>query len=248
MGLRLDHLDDTQRLEAWARIIKRIYDEQVEHAWGHYMFRLVRAVFSTNPWLSAEGGFIFEWIVRNYVDANLMLLRRELDIQNNTENLRNLLLDICDHSTVITRASYLARWGPKQPVERWHANRAFDHFTLVKIAGHPDADYVDPDAIKADLDRVSAGAEELRQYAERTRAHRTPEAKFDPAVTTFGAVHQTLDSVREVIRKYYALITQGIIDRWEAVPQFNTIRPFERPWVTDPEAVKRAIDQEWPRH
>ena len=113
MGLRLDHLDDTQRLEAWARIIKRIYDEQVEHAWGHYMFRLLRAVFSTNPWLSAEGGFIFEWMVRNYVDANLMLLRRELDIQNNTENLRNLLLDMCDHPTVITRASYLARWGPK---------------------------------------------------------------------------------------------------------------------------------------
>ena len=72
--------------------------------------------------------------------------------------------------------------------------------------------------------------------------------KFDPAVTTFGALHQTLESVREVIRKYYALITQGVIDRWEAVPQFNTIRPFERPWVTDPEAVKRAIDQEWPRH
>ena len=26
------------------------------------------------------------------------------------------------------------------------------------------------------------------------------------------------------------------------------IRPFELPWVTDPEAVKRGIDQEWPRH
>ena len=52
---------------------------------------------------------------------------------------------------------------------------------------------------------------------------------------------ETLDIVREVIRKYYALITQGIIDRWEAVPQFNTIRPFELPWVTDPEAVKRGI-------
>jgi hypothetical protein len=102
-------------------------------------------------------------------------------------------------------------------------------------------------AIKADLDRVSAGAEELRQYAERTRAHRTPEGKFDPAVTTFGALHQALDSVREVIQKYYALITQGIIDRWEAVPQFNTIRPFERPWVEDPDAVKR-VDQKGPRH
>lgn len=98
MGLRLDHPNDTERLDAWARIIKRIYDEQVEHAWG---LRLLRAVLTTNPRLSAEGGFIFEWMVRNYVDANLMLLRRELDIQSNTESLRNLLLDICEHPTVI---------------------------------------------------------------------------------------------------------------------------------------------------
>jgi len=57
MGLRLGALDDDARYDAWIRIVRRIYDEQVAQAWGCYMFRLLRAVFVTNQHLSEEGGF-----------------------------------------------------------------------------------------------------------------------------------------------------------------------------------------------
>ena len=91
MTLRLGTLSDDLRYDAWTRIVERIYHEQVNQAWSHYMFRLLRAIFITNKKLSDEGGFVFEWMVENYVDAALMLLRRELDQQAGTENLRNLL-------------------------------------------------------------------------------------------------------------------------------------------------------------
>jgi hypothetical protein len=96
-----------------------------------------------------------------------------------------------------------------------------------------------------------------KRWAGRARAGGDrpvrPEATLDPAVTAFGTLHEALDSVREVIAKYYALISQGIIGRWEAVPQFNTIRPFTRPWVEDPDAVarrsaKRSRDTEADAH
>jgi len=212
------------------------------------MFRLLRAVFATNQRLSEEVGFVFEWAVDNYVDATLMLLRRELDGQAGAENLLNLLFDIIEHPTVVNRARYLERWGPDQPVHHWHANQTFDGFSLVRIADHPEADHINPTVIRADLDRVRTGAEHLREYAERTRAHRTPVAGVDTAELTFVALHEALDSVREVIAKYYALLTQGMIDRWEAVPQFSTIQPFTRPWVEDRDAVKRAIGEEPRRH
>ncbi len=102
---------------------------------------------------------------------------------------------------------------------------------------------MDPDAIKVDLARVSLGAEELRQCAERTRAHRTHEAKFDPAATTFGALHQALDGVREVIRKYYARITLGIIDRWEAVGHLEREHHEGR---VDLDAVLSGVDSRPP--
>ena len=79
MTLRLGPLSDDDRYMAWRRVIERVYDEQVRQAWNHYLFRLLRAIFVTNPRLSEEGGFVFQWMVENYVDAALMLLRRELD-------------------------------------------------------------------------------------------------------------------------------------------------------------------------
>jgi hypothetical protein len=241
MGLRLDGLEDDARYDAWIRIIRRIYDEQVAQAWGHYMFRLLRAVFVTNRRLSEEGGFIFEWAVHNYVDATLMLLRRELDGQAGTESLLNLLFDVIEHPTVVNRARYRARCRPEL---RWHANQYFDVYGLVRIHGRPEADHIDPARIRADLDRVATGAEHLRVYAERTRAHRTPGAGVDTAGLTFEALHEALGSIRDIIAKYYGLLTHGSIAQWEAVPQFSTIQPFTRPWVEDPDAVERAIGEE----
>ena len=79
MTLQLRNVSNDERHAAWTRVIERIYTEQVNQAWSHYMFRLFRAVFVKNERLSEEGGFVFNWIAENYVYAALMLLRRELD-------------------------------------------------------------------------------------------------------------------------------------------------------------------------
>ncbi len=49
MTLRLGDCSDDSRYDAWTRVVERIYREQVGHAWSHYLFRLLRAVFTTNP-------------------------------------------------------------------------------------------------------------------------------------------------------------------------------------------------------
>jgi hypothetical protein len=177
MALRLGDIEDDARYDAWSRIIERIKCEQVNEAWSHYMFRLLRAVFIANPSLSEKGGFIFEWMVDNYVDAALMLIRRELDLQNGTENLKNLLLDLIERPTVVTRARYLSRW--EEPFDPWFANLVFDGFNPIRVEGNVNADYLNPEIVRADLNQLDASAGHLREYAERTRAHRTPELRLD---------------------------------------------------------------------
>ena len=196
MTLRLGTVSDDSRYDAWTHIVERIYREQVNHAWSYYMFHLLRAIFVTNKKLSDEGGFVFEWMVENYVDAALMLLRRELDQQAGTENLRNLLFDMIEHSTIMTRARYLAKWGQEG---RWHANRTFDRFKPRRAGGDGDADHIDPDIIKVDLDRLVSSAEQLREYAEQTRAHRTPQRKVDTASVNFDAMHKAIAEVRRTV-------------------------------------------------
>lgn len=243
MTLRLAPLSDDSRYDAWTRVVERIYHDQVNQAWSHYMFRLVRAIFLSNEKLSDEGGFVVRWMVENYVEAALMLLRRELDQQAGTENLRNLLFDMIEHPAVVTRARYLSKWGRAEPFDRSYANRTFDRFSPRRITGNPDSDHIDPDLIKADLDRMVTSTEQARDYAERTRAHRTPERKIDTAGMTFDAMHKAIADVRDTVAKYYALLTLTVVAQWEPVPQYDTLEAFMKPWVVDPTAVERAAKQ-----
>ena len=125
------------------------------------------------------------------------------------------------------------------PHEAPCANRAFDSFAPVRIAGSPNADHIDPVVVRADLDRLTTAAEDLRVYAERIRAHRTPNQGLERRFT-FRELHQTIAATRDVVGKYYRLLTLNIVAEWEPVPQYNTIEAFEQPWVTDRDAVRRA--------
>ena len=244
MTLRLGTVSEDARYQAWGRVAERIYNEQVAQAWRHYMFRLVRAVFAMNPILAEEGGFVLKWMADNYVDTALMLLRRELDQQDGTENVRNLLDDIIAHPNVLTQARYRANWGQHgPPFDRHHADRVFDGFKPKRGEGDPDTDHVDPDVVRSDLDQMVASTELLRQYAERTRAHRTPDRSMDSSSITFNAMHDAIADARRVIGKYYALLTLGSIAQWEPVPQYDTLKPFMRPWVVDRTAVEEAAKE-----
>jgi hypothetical protein len=243
MTLRLGTLSDASRYEAWICIVERIYREQVNQAWSHYMFRLLRAIFLANEKLSHEGAFVLRWMVDNYVDAALMFLRRELDQQAGTENLRNLLLDMIDHPTVATRARYLSKWGQEGPFDRGHANRTFDRFAPRRVRGNADSDHIDPDLIRADLNRMVTSTEQARKYAERTRAHRTPERSIDTDEMTFDAMHKAIADIRGTVKKYYALLTLKAVAQWEPVPQYDTLEAFMKPWVVDRTAVERATEE-----
>jgi len=231
---------EDSKLAEWQRIIRRIADEHFRQGWNHYMFRLVRAVFRANPKLSSEGGFIMSWLAENYVDSALMLLRRELDKQHGTDNLRNLLFDIADHPSILTRARYRAMW-PSSSCNL--ADKGFTKFPLIRPSENPDEDHIDPNGVREDLNTLLDAAEALRTYAECTRAHRTPEQAIDTTKLTFRNLHATIRDVRNVVNRYHVLLTASSIVEWEPIAQFNTIAPFMQPWVTDLDSVRAFLDE-----
>lgn len=172
-----------------------------------------------NPQLSDEGGFVFNWAAENYLDASLMVIRRELDVQSGTENLRNLLEDVIEHPRVLTRARYRAQWTS----DGGRADLAFDSFRPVRVPDVQERDHVDPQVVRADIEQVVADSERLRVYAERTRAHRTPGEHGVDKTITFRDLHQAIDGIRRVVGKYYALLTLCSVADWEPSPGYDTI-------------------------
>lgn len=244
MGLMLNDISDDERYDEWRRIIERIYEEHVGQGWNHYMFRLLRAVYQANDDLAERGGFVLDWLVRNYVDASLMVLRRELDRQSGTENLRNLLLDIADHPSVLTRARHKSRLSPDSVFNEGFADRTFDGYEPQRDPEDHEADFIDPSIVQSDLSGMESKVNRLRDYAERTRAHRTPERGINTEDMTFGDLHDAITETRSLIAKYYMMLTLSGPGNWEPIPQYDTLDPFLTPWVLERDRVEVLFEEE----
>src|ERR1700737_423725 len=146
LSLPKDTTDD-QRHAAWVDVIRRASNEHTDQAWSNYMFRLLRAIATINPWLAEPGGFFAA----------------------GTECLLQLLYDMRDYPTVVTRTRFVA----DRPADmRDLGDKAFS-----KYAGGP-GEHLSLDTINADLERLKE-AEAIRVHAEQTRAHRTPVQAID---------------------------------------------------------------------
>lgn len=241
---KLKALSPDDRHKEWMRIAERIHDEQLSQGSRDRNFRLIRAVFANNNALAAQGAFLFNWMAWNYFDSSLMLIRRELDTQNNTENLKNLLKDIIKHPEVLTRSRYIAQWNPTDPIVKDIANESFNSFVPKKDPTVPENDFIDPATVQSDLNKVIAAADGLRVYAEQTRAHRTPNDELTYHNFTFKELSLAISSIREIAGKYYSLLKQTSIATWEPIPQYNQFAPFMTPWVIAKDAVEKYIQNE----
>ena len=117
------------------------------------------------------------------------------------------------------------------PDEWWDADRAFNSFPL--IPGHENTqDHIDPNAVKADFDRLDSETSMIREHVEPTVAHRSPMRESQEPIT-YGAFHTALQAIDEVFRKYYVLLTHKSVARTEPVAQYDEFEAFTFPWIED---------------
>jgi hypothetical protein len=84
-----------------------------------------------------------------------------------------------------------------------------------------------------DLEVLNA-QELVLTHVQTTLAHRAP-IRADAPVPTFGDLHASVDAVRQVFHRYYAILTHRTVVTFEPVAQFNVYTPFNHPWIADPE-------------
>lgn len=225
VGLATQHLTPAERRAYWVAAMERIREEHIDLAWSHYVLRLLREVFNANASLRDKGGFIIEATARMYATHTLMVLRRDLDSQANTENVRNLLYDLRDNATELTRASYLELWqGADEELVKLGSSQ-FDDWKPIRVEGDSSGDYIDPNEIEGHLDDLLEKLGRAREYAERLLAIalRRPRTQAH-----FCEMHEAMDELRTLINKYYVLLTASSMAKWEPVPPVQHSRPIHR--------------------
>jgi hypothetical protein len=212
----------------WQSDIERIVRDGYELFALRRQFREMAEMFRENPILRDAGGHVLSWLRTCYGAAVIMRLRREVDTQPNTVNLRTLLEEIEKRPEVATRNRVVnAHSGHVEDFVLRMMNEQFSETWVAPPASGLPTDTVDPSLVREDRLSLELAAVELETLANRTLAHR-PRAGSD--VTTLTGADAIFDLVEELLKKYLALLTGTSLLCVEPTAQFDTVAPLTFPW------------------
>ncbi len=221
-------------IRRWRESIEICSGEAIAVGWNRKLFRLMRDVFDVNVALAHWGGFLFQWMALNHFTFVAMSLRRELDHWNPGNRtgshrpvLKHLLHEIASRPEILTRAWFVSEWHGRDNYHVQRAHAAFDEFDLTRHPQNRDEDHISAKGVNNDLEHLERQTDKVREFVERTVAHRgePPEGKvtwaeLDAAVGTFDTY----------VKKYYLLLHQaGIVTEPRA--SYSLYVPLHRRWL-----------------
>ena len=94
----------------WVRWLDRIEEELTLLVWSKSIYLELHEIIAKNPQID-HGNRFWDWISKNYVESSLMGIRRQIDKDPQTISLFNLIRDIEENSTLLTREFHNSLYG-----------------------------------------------------------------------------------------------------------------------------------------
>ena len=153
----------------------------------------------------------------------------------------------------LTRDWYLDHWGKDESYDEddkayW---RRAGEGEWAKTFGGEVGNHIDPAVVGADLTELRQGSRKVKHYVNKHVAHfdeggvgGRPKApgKKEIELPTLNEVHDAIDLVGRLFRKYHALFTAADVIELTPVLQHDWKAVFQMQWMPELQLPKRARD------
>ena len=220
-------------------------------------WRRMHEIVDENVSLKEVTSYFWEWLFDIYAKTQAGAVRRQADVNAQVASLGQLIHEIKTTPTLLTRDWYLGHWVKDETYDEndlryWR--QVGEGVWADKFAGGV-GDHIDPAITEADLAELRDGSEKVRTYVDKHVAHfdasvigrgpPVPPERSGGSLPTLDEVHNAIDLVGRLFKKYSTLFTAADIltlvpvlqDDWEAV--------FRVQWLPDrelPEPVRLAME------
>jgi hypothetical protein len=176
-------------------------------------------VYNNAPEVVLSNGTFPSWIKQNYIGAQAMAIRRQLDTKHaDVVSLARLIQDVSRNAQVLSRDRYAARTNAGELADEF-----FDQMV------DPGLDHIDRNAARADLAKLKTRTRKLRDWATNEVAHYN-EAKGTFGVgLTLGDIHAAVDLIVDLSIRYRELILGATMARSVAMLWWQ--RALEVAWI-----------------
>jgi hypothetical protein len=170
-----------------------------------------------------------------YAETQAMAVRRQADTHRGVASLAMILTEVISDPKQLTPEWWVGLWNIEEgdDYERGYARRQWD-----ENYGGQVGVYLDPAIPQADLDRLIVGSAALKDHVDKHIAHSEdpgPRPK-DPGLTRpeplkLNEIHDAIDVIGEIFRRYYTLFSASDMVFLEPVIQHAWLAPFREPWI-----------------
>jgi type I restriction enzyme M protein len=175
-----------------------------------------------------QGNSFWDFLKESYVALMVSAVCRQVDPDERSASLYNLLKKILYNPTVIQALN--KDWYSGQ----YHSdNDAIPGF--MEAIGERDfannfgsKEYVDPAIVYMDLKKLEEDTKEIKKYRNKRVAHR--DRTEQPFKANYDDLHKAVETVRAITSKYYLLLKQGSNDLIP-IDQTDWQKIFTMPWI-----------------
>jgi HEPN superfamily AbiU2-like protein len=243
-----------QRVETWATWLDKSVanDVYLMHLERH-VWREMHEVIGENNKLKNTNSYFWEWLFDIYTKTQAGAVRRQADERKDVASLGRLLVEIRKSPQLLTRDWYLDHWGKDESYDgddKAYWRRAGEG-EWAETFGGVVGDHIDPAVVGADLTELRQGSRKVKHYVNKHVAHfdeggvgGRPKApgKKEIELPTLNEVHDAIDLVGRLFRKYHALFTAADVIELTPVLQHDWKAVFRMQWMPELQLPKELRD------
>ncbi|MCY4566722.1 MAG: hypothetical protein OXD49_00310 [Candidatus Poribacteria bacterium] len=219
-----------QRLKKWEKWLEAIRYEVMDLVRSKHIFWKLGDIVKNNPKIQKPNSF-YKFAGDTYFAYGVMGIRRQIKPHRNSISFAGLLHEIVKTPYILSRERFVALYERNSHYE---ANHDFGQFA------REDAEYIDPNKVRRDLDKLKKLGRAVEVFADKRIAHY--DKQLVENVPSFGELDDCINFLAELTEKYWLLfkaetlvdlLVMPIVDNWEEI--------FRQPWIP-PDTSDKSID------
>lgn len=249
-----------QRVEKWKDWLEKgISNDVYSMHLQRFAWKRMHEIIDENETLKGTTSYFWEWLFDLYAKTQAGAVRRQADVNDQAASLGQLIHEITTTPNCIVRDWYVSHWGRPETYDeddQAYWKKAGEKHWAGTFGGTT-GDYIDPTITAADLAELREGSEKVRRYVDKHVAHfdasvigRGPPAaptKEGRALPTLNEVHDAIDLIGRLFRKYSQLFSASDIIELTPVLQHDWEAVFRVQWLPDreiPDFMRRAMEEQ----
>lgn len=223
----MEKIDQEGLIKELINAFEPIESEVIRMMGNRLIFQEVVEISEKNKEISKSNSF-WDFLKESYIALMVSAVCRQIDMDSRSSSLINLLNKILNPSII---ENLTKDWYSKQ----YHRDDDVLPSFMVGI-GQKDfekhfgsKEYVNPDIVHADLERLIGKTKEIKRFRNKRIAHRDRRNNliFD---VNFNDLNEAIETIRMITSKYYLLFKQGS-NSLIPINQTDWQEIFTVPWI-----------------